>query len=87
MWTSGWTRSKQDPNMHTLIMSYQQLGRKRAKCRLMRKREGKEHLRQEVEREEEVEHNNGGEIKENHCVIPLSCTLPLLSKTSHAKLR
>lgn len=87
MWTSGWTRSKQDPNMHMLIMSYQQLSRKRAKCRLMRKREGKEHLRQEVEREEEVEHNNGEEIKENHCVIPLSCTLPLLSKTSHAKLR
>ena len=87
MWTSGWTRSKQDPNMHTLIMSYQQLSRKRAKCGLMQKREGKEHLRQEVKREEEVDHNNGEEIKESHCVIPLSCTLPLLSKTSRAKLR
>ena len=51
--------------MHMLIMSYQQLSRKRAKCRLMWKREGKEHLRQEVEREEEVEHNNGEEIKKN----------------------
>ena len=33
------------------------------------KREDKEHLRQEVEREEEVEHNNGEEIKESQCEI------------------